>query len=549
MTQTNKKLKAPQRVPPSFNGIQVNVCRNSNCKNFGNSPLAKVNRGAKGEKDGYRIIRGWGGRMLYCSICGKSFQLKSNIAVNAELDRITLRLKNPLDVCCKNSTCRNSNKTIAKNAEKYRAYGCTEAGAKRYQCKNCLRTFSVNLNPTKRQRTPEINSFLLRCLINKVPMRRMCELVNIRPATLYHRLEFFRQQCNQFAMLHEQDLYSGKIFNVLRISVDRQDYVFNWSSQFDRRNTQLSAIASVDNGSSFVFGMHLDFDPNIDCYEAELHAREIEDASFDPAYRTYARIFLPESDPMGIEKLPSTGVRVRSEYTMFAHFLFLKKLLPGASRIHFYLDRDPNIDAAAITAFQSEIKQGIASAFFVKINKDMTIDQRKLAMASRQAKLKREGKAEWKSAQTIIERQLVRNNKNSVPFKEAWVEHPLPNMGEPEKAVLLLTPTKNVENKIKCDEYLYASLNGVDRYFMQLRRRLSLLERPISSSASSGRVWHGTSPYNPEVAERLIQIFRVVYNYTLAGKDKKTPAMRLGLTDRVHSIEELLAGRRAKQGL
>jgi hypothetical protein len=64
---------------------------------------------------------------------------------------------------------------------------------------------------------------------------------------------------------------------------------------------------------------------------------------------------------------------------------------------------------------------------------------------------------------------------------------------------------------------------------MLVRRRLSLLERPIGSASSTGRTWYGYSAYNPEVIVKILTIFRVFHNYTLLGDDKKTPAMRIGL--------------------
>jgi hypothetical protein len=64
---------------------------------------------------------------------------------------------------------------------------------------------------------------------------------------------------------------------------------------------------------------------------------------------------------------------------------------------------------------------------------------------------------------------------------------------------------------------------------MQVRRRLSLLERPISSASNTGRRWYGYGPYNPAMVAKLLDIFRVFYNYVEVGKDKQTPAMRLGL--------------------
>jgi hypothetical protein len=84
----------------------------------------------------------------------------------------------------------------------------------------------------------------------------------------------------------------------------------------------------------------------------------------------------------------------------------------------------------------------------------------------------------------------------------------------------------------------------------------------MSSSSATGQRWYGYSPYNPEHAAKLLEIFRVFHNYVHATTDAKrrilkegevqrrpgevshnylTPAMRLGLMDRQVSIDEVLS--------
>ena len=82
-------------------------------------------------------------------------------------------------------------------------------------------------------------------------------------------------------------------------------------------------------------------------------------------------------------------------------------------------------------------------------------------------------------------------------------------------------------------------MHPIDRFFMQIRSRLSYLVRP-PSTASTRRLWFGNSAYNPEMIVKVLDIFRVYYNYVLVGSDKKTPAMRLGLAKGVIRIEDIL---------
>jgi hypothetical protein len=42
-------------------------------------------------------------------------------------------------------------------------------------------------------------------------------------------------------------------------------------------------------------------------------------------------------------------------------------------------------------------------------------------------------------------------------------------------------------------------------------------------------MWNGYGGHNPGILQRYLEVYRTYYNYCQPGKDKKTPAMRLGL--------------------
>src|SRR3546814_11569307 len=75
---------------------------------------------------------------------------------------------------------------------------------------------------------------------------------------------------------------------------------------------------------------------------------------------------------------------------------------------------------------------------------------------------------------------------------------------------------------------------------MQIRRLIMMLERPISTPSNDGRVWRGYSAYNPRIIQKLLDIYRVYYNYVAVGEDKRTPALRLGLAMGPVKLETIL---------
>lgn len=88
-----------------------------------------------------------------------------------------------------------------------------------------------------------------------------------------------------------------------------------------------------------------------------------------------------------------------------------------------------------------------------------------------------------------------------------------------------------------------ATLHGVDSFFEKVRRRISLFERAVRSSANDGRTWNGYSAYNPAMVGKLLDIFRVVHNYIDVRKKDgitTTAAMRLGLANAPLSYKDVL---------
>jgi hypothetical protein len=82
--------------------------------------------------------------------------------------------------------------------------------------------------------------------------------------------------------------------------------------------------------------------------------------------------------------------------------------------------------------------------------------------------------------------------------------------------------------------------------FNRLRRRNTMLERPIGSAANRGRTWNGYSAYKSEQIAKMLTILRVCHNYiwlpetVKKGEEKKTPAMKLGLAKGPLSYKDLV---------
>jgi hypothetical protein len=608
------------RVPVEVDGIQVNFCRNPTCSNFGVAASQTVSRGrpALGAPPNPYTISGQGKGIqgIRCNTCGEAPPIKSNLGIAEEVARLGSHLLARPSAGCSGDACASRGISPHDRPDLYDRFGKTRAGSSRWRCKRCGKTISTPASPLLRQRVADKNGLIFTLLMNKMPMRRILETAEISAPTLYGKIDFLHRQAMLFAGHYERALPSMAIRR-LYLASDRQDYLVNWARKRDRRPVQLTAVGTADGPTGYAFGMHLNFDGEIDQTDpataaiidadkavpvarrrlARLWLRS--DAEAEAATReAHAQIALPEATSLAgdiartyrqamlrrdIEAppeftsqraLPVRGSQVRSEYVLFAHFEFLRRLIGHAEKVRFFLDLDSGIRGACLSAFHRQILAGQCEAFYVRISKALTQDQK--AAAVMEAKLTffsrvmaqpevlaaaqasgigpTEAYDQMRTAtptvvQTVEARvrtaMLVENRRQATAqgsWNDRWVVHPQPTMGEPEKALCWLTDRGHLDAQPEHIANLMhlASLHAIDRFFMQARRRISMVERPIATASRGDRIWHGYSPYNPEVLARLPDIYRVFYNFLRPGQDKRTPAMRLGLVHAVGNLEDVI---------
>jgi hypothetical protein len=106
--------------------------------------------------------------------------------------------------------------------------------------------------------------------------------------------------------------------------------------------------------------------------------------------------------------------------------------------------------------------------------------------------------------------------------------------------VRFLTEDGERDGRSIAARFHYTSLHQVDRFFMQIRRSISGLERAPQYPRRTSRIWYLYGFYSPEMVEKMLTIFRTYFNFIAKGKDGKTPAMRLGLAKGPVRFEEVI---------
>lgn len=579
-----------------MDGIQVNFCKNVACSNFGIPPKETSKRGhGSGTHDAYRLSgatskRGTPRLQLLCKVCGDTPPLKSNLAIAEEVRRLTSYLVGDAEPSCPNTSCGNHELGVRTNPKAYQRYGVTAHGSSRYLCKACRKTFAIG-GPTTGQKKPHENREIFMELVNKAPFRRIMEKRDISASTLYAKIDFLAQQCERFLGHREAKLLEGLPLGHLSVSVDRQDYYTNWTRREDKRSVPLHAVVSADNRSGYVFGAHLNFDPHFDPRDIEADVRSDDDDKRPQEYRRNARFWLKSdydgsvaasahrrryvgrktvledaaaayangADREDIEvadvfnselRLPEMGMQVHGEYTLYAHFQVLKRLLGGAQSLTFYLDQDSGIRAACFGAFREGVQAETVHAFFVSIKKDLTKGQKLKAHNEAQKRFfdaveRMGGVANDYDAKIQLIKEQFPLMKEIGKYGDRWLVHPLPTMNEPEKALAHLTARANsaLSETQLAALYLHGSMYGADRFLELVRRRLSPLERALGSASAARRMWYGYAPYNPQIISKLLLLLRVYWNYCYVpkgSKDGRTPAERLGLAKGKVRVQDIV---------
>ncbi len=175
--------------------------------------------------DGYIVAHKKGQRVrIKCKRWNQYSTLKSNQGVFEEMNRLSAYLHSDEVVDgCPNEDCGNYGIDVSEGKPFYQKFGVTDTGSRRYRCKGCRKTFSINARPTARQRMAYKNKTIMKLLMNKEPLGRICEVAEVSMRTVYRKIDFIHAQCLAFIADRERKfLLGGLSIPRLYLASDRQ---------------------------------------------------------------------------------------------------------------------------------------------------------------------------------------------------------------------------------------------------------------------------------------------------------------------------------------
>lgn len=596
-----------QTVKIKLNGkeyeIQVNTCANPFCKNFG---LPQKQYEVKSRPRRYKLELRTGSDSNHSFIrCNPDLENPhigaalnctstafSNWAVAEEIKRLSVvNSVVPMEPEYQfhKEGCGHQNFTPFLNRDAFRSRGKSTGNSQKYQCKTCMKITNVlptnRGNTTYRQKRNDIVPLFAELLINRIPVNRSLEILNVGTKTYYHKLEWLYKRCLEFLERHESKL-QNKTFNELWINTDKMIYYLNnvrkknkgskYLIESEETRFQTNVVISSDSFTRYVFRADVAYDWDIKLDDIIKQTVEFKDDHLHSFAQRYGHLRFPFAPQPPAENDTQTehefrkklaeftdrmnyidGLHINSTYTTVAHLWHIKQLL-NVKEWRFTTDEDKAIITSIMRVFSKEFRLGDAHHFLYKVDKTNTLRRAIEEYVDSRAILRNWAISEdldiknvYKIAPLMLEKELMKRKFHKEIIKDGksinvWannpIVHPLPFKDTGYFEVDCTTDLSSYEPLQIAKMILKVNNKSTDTFINQIRRRISILERPLVTSRGDGKSYI-YSNFNPKYAQYAITILRTYYNFCKPTKIFKTwltPAQRLGIAEKVYDWKDII---------
>lgn len=585
--------------------IQLNKCYNPFCKWYGlpqkkydeiKSKPSRYKLGQSGIKgsDEPRIICRY---VLDPAIPGEPLEnnneVVSNWSVGEEIKRlITINSVTPFEkeYVFHKDVCSNKLANPFENKELFYKRGKSSSNSTKYQCRECKKI--TNILPSKEesfsyhQSRNEVLIPLIKDLLSRTPVKRTCEKLEIASGTYYNKLEWIYKKCLEFLQKHETEQLSNKSFNEMWLNTDMLIYNLNNIKQkgkskatsigIKEKKLQTYILGSGDLKSGYVFRSDIPYDFTVSLEDVEKDTKEFfcdHNYSFlrknDRLKYSYApqpptsfdiqsKIeYEEELDLFNHRKNYVEGCHVKARYTALSHYWLIQKMV-NSQKWYFVSDDDGTLEASIFRIFADEIKDKQAHYFTCQVDKSLTLESSGKIFFKNRGDLMKWGKDNGLKnisltniAQKKLELELSTHefyeykNINGVNYPtrgKNTIKSPLSDKDEGYRLLNCITDVRDMSLENLAELLVQVNSRTINNYFQQIRRRISILERPLVTARGDGKSYIYAN-YNPKYAQYVLTIFRTVYNFcwaTKANGNSQTPAQRLGLTDKVFDYKDII---------
>lgn len=606
--QFGTKFKGALFLPVEFswNGeihqIQYNFCVNSFCKWHG-LPQQKFTTKSKSSR--YKLSGTGLDKTINCNpdpvnpSVGASLDCHTSTLSNwsiaeeiARLVRIESIQEVQPDYQFHKVECVNKDLTPFSHKREFYKQGKSKVGAPCWQCKMCKK--KTNLLPNTRQTTSykqkrnEILPTFAKLLLNRTPVARTCEILNIGRKTYYQKLELLYLKCLEFLKQNENKPLHKMEFDEMWLNTDKMTYHLNnvrkkgqggsLNEDFAEPQFPTNVVITAEVFSRYVFRADTAYDWGIQIEEMAQDTTHFKDDHLNNFAKKYARFpkysHFPQP-PSKNDTQPITGYKnellnferrmkyvnglhVNSTYTTIAHYWIIKHLVK-ASQWRFITDKDHSLMTSIYRVFCKEFKLTDAHHFLCQTDKTKSRKE-----AFEEFKTAKQELTSWgvnrgissrsirKLAHLYLEELFQTHKFHKEEFNgrahylvhgNRPIDHPLALIDRGFRSVDCTTNLSSYGPKEMATMILNVSDNATNTFIQTIRRRLSILERPLTTARGDGKSYI-YSNFNPKYAHMSLTVLRTYYNFCLTYKSRNgevlTPAQRLGLTDKQFSLKDII---------
>jgi len=443
---------------------------------------------------------------------------------------------------------------------------------------------------TYNQRRNDIVPTFAKLLLNKTPVSRTCEILGIGRGTYYQKLEWLYRRCLEFLERYETKPLKQISFEKIWLNTDKMTYLLNnvrrkgmggkkYNSVEDSQ-FPTNVVITAEVFSRYVFRSDIAYDWNATMGDIALDTVLFKEDHLNEFAKRHARLRFPhypqppskndtqtkkdyQKELLEVEQRDKyvEGLHVNSTYTTMAHYWLIKQLL-NASEWRFVTDRDSSLMTACYRMFAKEFRLSEAHYFISQTDKTKTRKQ-----AYEEFQLARQDLYDWGTRNGHDTRSLrklaflyLEETFHHHQFHEKIhtathsynqyannpIEHPLASPDRGFREVDCTTDLSSLEPSDIANLMINVNDNAVNAFIQNIRRRLSILERPLMTARGDGKSYI-YSNFNPKYAQMALTILRTHYNFcvpytTKERKEKiaKTPAQRLGITDKVFDLKDII---------
>jgi hypothetical protein len=353
--------------------------------------------------------------------------------------------------------------------------------------------------------------------------------------------------------------------------------VSNWSVAKEiKRLVQVETIKDVE--PKYVFRSDVAYDWNIDINDIKLDTVLLKEDHLNEFSRKHGRFrkhsFYPQPPSkndtqtdweykQAVQEFERRenyidGLHVNSTYTTFAHLWLIKQMIK-ASEWRFVTDKDNSLMTVYSRVFARELRLAEAHHFICMVDREKSLKQCNQEYKEGRADLLRWGNAMMHDTRSIwqlgylylidvfkskqFHKEEIIGSRTYHKWAENAIEHPIPTRDKGFFYVDCKTDLSSLEPEEIANLVLNVSDYATNNFMQQIRRRLYILERPLVTARGDGKSYIYAN-FNPKYAQYALTILQTFYNFCEATKDldgeKRTPAQRLGITDRIFEIKDIL---------